>query len=241
MEKIINPCECLVYTSTGKEVLKNAFCKIKYDESKGILSITGVIAPLVSGNALGSCGQCVGEIRKGAPTKEWNKEMLNKFCDIWDEWHLNDMRPYCKHQKELGWDIVASEKVNIYHYRLTKEAQAKKGEAEKRALNCLRNGESFIPTELETYFANLKMFDDGISAEPPENYELYKSIIYNSTYDTKTLGWLRPDEHPEGILTKPCPVCGYKYGTAWLKEEVPEDVIQWLKELPETTVEPAWV
>ena len=241
MKKIINPCECLVYTSYGVKMLDDAFCKIEYDEAKGKLSITGVIAPTKDGNALGSAGQCVDEIRKGTPTGEWNKEMLNKFCDIWDKWHLNDMRPYCKHQKELGWDILASEKVNIYHYRLTKEADNKKKEAEKRALECLRNGESFIPTELETYFANLKMFDDGVLAEPPENYELYKSKLYNSTYDTKTLGWLRPDEHPEGILTKPCPVCGYKYGTAWLKEEIPEDIIKWLSDLPETKIKPAWV
>lgn len=241
MKKIINPCKCLVYTLFGTEALRSAFCKIEYNESKGRLSITGVIAPTKNGNALGSAGQCVDEIRGGTPTDDWNKEMLNKFCDIWDRWHLNDLRPYCKHQKELGWDIIASEKVNIYHYKLTKEANNKKKEAEKRALECLRNGDTFIPTKSEIYFANLENFKDDISAEPPENYEPHKSVLYNSTYKTKSLGWLRPDEHPEGILTKPCPVCGYKYGTAWLKEEVPEDVIKWLSDLPETKITPAWV
>lgn len=44
--------------------------------------------------------------------------MLDKFCSIWDEWHLNDMRPYCKHQKELGWDKLAVTPVTLYHYRL---------------------------------------------------------------------------------------------------------------------------
>lgn len=39
------------------------------------------------------------------------------------------------------------------------------------------------------------------------------------------LTWVRPDEHPEGLLTVPCPECGYKYGTAWLREEVPHDVL----------------
>ena len=241
MKKIINPCKCLVYTLTGREVLRNAFCKIEYDETKGRLSITGVVAPTKDGNALGSVGQCVDEIRKGTPTEEWNKKMLNKFCDIWDKWHLNDMRPYCEHQRELGWDTLASEKVNIYHYTLTKEAEGKKKEAENRALEYLRNGITFIPTESEIYFSNLTIFKDGDSSEPPENYKLYKSIMTNSTYETKALGWLRPDEYPEGILTKPCPVCGYKYGTAWLKEEVPENIIKWLEDLPETKIEPAWV
>jgi len=55
------------------------------------------------------------------------------------------------------------------------------------------------------------------------------------------LGWVRPDEHPDGLLTRPCPVCGYKYGTAWLTEEVPPEVIEFLQSLPVTDVTPAWV
>ena len=47
------------------------------------------------------------------------------------------------------------------------------------------------------------------------------------------LVWITPEEHPRGLLGKPCPVCGYKYGSAWLREEVPQDVIDWLFSLPE--------
>lgn len=43
------------------------------------------------------------------------------------------------------------------------------------------------------------------------------------------LGWVRPDEHPDGLLTKPCPVCGYKYGSAWLTEDLPESVREWFE------------
>lgn len=38
-----------------------------------------------------------------------------------------------------------------------------------------------------------------------------------------------------------CLICGYKIGSAWLKKEVPSDVIKWLESLPDTTVTPAWV
>ena len=55
------------------------------------------------------------------------------------------------------------------------------------------------------------------------------------------LAWIYPTEHPEGLLTKPCPICGYKYGTAWLKEEVPAQVLATLAELPDTDITPAWV
>lgn len=39
------------------------------------------------------------------------------------------------------------------------------------------------------------------------------------------LTWVRRDEHPEGLLSYPCPVCGYRFGSAWLKEDLPADVL----------------
>lgn len=51
--------------------------------------------------------------------------------------------------------------------------------------------------------------------------------------------WVPPDEHIEGLLGRKCVACGYKYGTAWLHEDVPEDVLRWLRDLPETTHCPA--
>ena len=116
MKKVVNPCFCKVYTRSSNEATARAFCEIQFEN--GRLSITGVIGPMPSGNCRGSAGQCVDEISKGRPCDEWTQEMLDKFCSIWDEWHLNDMRPYCKHQKELGWDKLAVTPVTLYHYRL---------------------------------------------------------------------------------------------------------------------------
>lgn len=47
------------------------------------------------------------------------------------------------------------------------------------------------------------------------------------------LAWVLPSEHPDGLLTKPCPTCGYRYGTAWLYEPLPGDVIGFLEMLPD--------
>ena len=138
MRKIINPCKCKVYTKTGNEVDRNAFVEIEYKDSK--LSMCGVVAPLSNGDCLGSAGQCVDEIRNGSPTDGWTTEMLNKLCDIWDRWHLNDMRPYCEHMRELGWTEHTQDKVKIEKWTLTKEACQKKDNAKKRALECLKNG-----------------------------------------------------------------------------------------------------
>lgn len=49
------------------------------------------------------------------------------------------------------------------------------------------------------------------------------------------------NEKDGGYLGKPCPVCGYKYGTEWLKKDVPEWALRFLWNLPETDVQPAWI
>ena len=239
MRKVINPVMCEVYDGTVR-----GYAKIEFVDGK--LSISGVIGPMRNGNCKGSAGQCVDEIRKGEPTDGWTKDMVKMFCDIWDEWHLNDMRPYCPHQKELGWDKLAGKKVTLYNYRLTRDALSKQKAAEDAAIKALKMGDIFTPSPEQTKYAKLPYSittSAEISGEDAVNYEPKKPIFAgdDGPTSTKLLGWLREDEHPDGILCRACPVCGYKYGTSWLKEEVPPEVIAWLFDLPAAEVKPAWV
>lgn len=55
------------------------------------------------------------------------------------------------------------------------------------------------------------------------------------------LTWVTRKEHPKGLLCEPCPVCGHKYGSAWLMEKVPLEVLHELSAFPETDITPAWV
>jgi len=43
--------------------------------------------------------------------------------------------------------------------------------------------------------------------------------------------WTYKKDHPKGLLCEPCPVCGYKYGSAWLKKELPQDVVDFIEKL----------
>jgi hypothetical protein len=52
------------------------------------------------------------------------------------------------------------------------------------------------------------------------------------------LVWVRRDEHPEGLLAFPCPTCGYKYGTAWLKEPLPPELMDEIRSWSVDTVPP---
>lgn len=245
MRKVINPCWCRVHKRKGEGYDNvRGFAKIEFTD--GRLSICGVIGPMNNGNCRGSAGQCTDSIKQGTPADGWTKEMLDKLCDIWDRWHLNDMRPYCEHQKELGWAEAAVEEIVLHHYRLNQDAYAKRKDAEKAAIEALRKGEVFAPTKEQTFFAALPASLDIYEPLPESTAQYYhhKKPLYKGdcgATEKKIRGWVRFDESEHGILCKPCPVCGYKYGTSWLKEEVPQEVIDWLFALPDTKVEPAWV
>lgn len=239
MKKIVNPAICQISDSTRGA---RAFARIEFENGK--LSICGVVGPTSDGNCRGSAGQCREEIAAGTPAEGWDKEMLKKFSGIWKRWNLNDLRAACEHQRELGWEAEAAQEVTVYHYKLTAEASKKKGEAEKAALEALRKGETFTPSEEQVMYAVLPNWTESAGEEfHSPYYEPEKDFDgkRKARIGVKTRGWIRYDESPIGILCKPCPVCGYKYGSSWLKEEVPQDVIDWLFSLPEPTVTPAWV
>ena len=236
--RIVNPSMC----DTGRSYRSRAYARIEYDEAKQELSICGVVGPFSSGNCAGSAGQCIDEIGTGEPNAEegWTREMLDKFCNIWRKWHLNGMRPYCQHQQELGWNEKACEKVTMHKYVLTIDAIRAQNAAVAAAKAALKAGETFTPTPEQTFLANLPYSITSYKELDGREAELYKTDKDCPT-EIKALGWLHEHEHPEGILCKPCPVCGYKYGTAWLHEDVPEDELEWLFALPEAKHEPAWV
>jgi hypothetical protein len=76
----------------------------------GNLSIRGVEGPTQGGNCNGSAGQivmscCHQPIANHAPG--WTPALVAKFFRIWGDWHLNDMRTGCKHQRALGWTYNA--------------------------------------------------------------------------------------------------------------------------------------
>ena len=144
----------------------------------GVLSISGVEGPMANGDCRGSCGQILKSLeRLERLGSSWDQGMVYKLKDLWERWHLNDMRSGCIHQTAEGWA--------------------------KRPID---------PSKpLRAY---------------GKHFEGQKSSSWNM------LTWVSKSEHPEGLLSEPCPACGYRFGSAWLYEPVPEDVLEWLESLP---------
>lgn len=234
------------------------FAKIEFKSGK--LSICGVEGPRKSGNCTGSCGQIDMGYKENpgmiTPGPGWTRAKLDKFMEIWDKWHLNDMRSGCEHQRAENW---GKKTLIIVHYDLSRETWEARRKIEAKVQQGIREqGKAEIAPheqeilnlplslcypgediyERDVSLANLRNIINRYYTEKKRENKL-STGIYEHPEDSK----FNSDNefHPEGVLCKPCPVCGHKFGTGWLKEEVPEDVLKFLRALPNSPVVPAWV
>ena len=168
-------------------------------------------------------GQCLDELEPYFRNNPLYMEILR----LWRLYHLNAMHPECEHQAKLGWREIAKKQVVLYSWTLNHEVLKEQSAAEARAKAALKEGKTFTPTEHETFVGNLEYMITTAEDKLPEDLAKYYKPQRNHT-ETKTCGWLYESQHPEGILAKPCPVCGYKYGTGWNYFPIPkedEDII----------------
>jgi len=232
MEKIIR---------IGKIKNSNVFCKIQIKEKeKGkALSISGVIGPRTNGDCSGSCGQIDDEIAPENITEYapgWDAVRLMEFIDIWKKWHLNDMRAGCEHQRSL-WNV--DKELTLLDFSW--------GDVFHNLRKKVEDGQAPIEEYNEYVEIRAQVYEHSIEINHPrymlpETQSLidrgYLKIVREQKKNAQQVHY---KEHPEGLLTRPCIICGYRYGTSWLHEPLPESVISFLESLPDTDVKPAWV
>lgn len=160
-------------------------------------------------------GQCLDTIAQYIKNPTF-KQILR----LWNLYHLNDMHPECEHQAAAGWREKAAEKVTLYKFTLTPETMTQARKLEEAAIEAAKQGKPFTTTPQERTILNLKYFYDSHSETLPETIAQYYKL---KSTETKALGWLKESEHPNGILCKPCPVCGYAYGSKWVYFPIPEE------------------
>lgn len=231
----------------------NVYCRIRFAD--GRLSISGVEGPKANGDCRGGAGQIVMGYAHRDPADNdrryadsvpadaftfasgWDADTWLRFVDVWETWHLNDMRAACEHQR--GWDT--GREILLYHWRLDDETHKAQRAAKRDAdAQLLEHGAVTVSDETRALL-NLPWAVVTVTADTPEHYTKPTEGLGVQHVERKTAGWVKPSEHPDGLLTKPCDVCGYKYGTKWLHEDVPADVLDFLAALPDTDRTPAWV
>ena len=217
------------YNEFAKKRSKN-LCEVEWELKDGRFSMSAQIWQQNKRDILMG-GQCVDEVAKLFP----NDAKLQRMCKIWERWHLNDMRAGCEHQRELPefqprYEPALEISVEYYAYEALKRA-AEKDETSPGA-KLLANLQAFdvrpfhkvlmTQERVDKLYAWLGVWADW--ADQTTKYAKGPNLIIKKV--EIPLSRTYPEDHPLGFLAKPCPVCGYKYGTKWLKEELPEDVVK---------------
>lgn len=194
----------------------------------------------IVGNSRYFGGQINDELRERIDeinfNNEWNREKFLKLLDIWDEWHLNDMHPECEHQRKLGWDKEGKDTVQRYTFTLSADTIRKRGKLEEEIISAFLCQEEVENTKERRELLSMPyrkvIYTNDIEASI-NIIDSMKAKGYD--YDGVELvarGWISYSESQKyGILEKPCPVCGYGYGTGWKRVELPSDVVSFLEGL----------
>ena len=145
-------------------------------------------------------GQCIDDLGQYLKYNKTYKEILN----LWQKYHLNGMRAWCQHEHEEN----PSEKIKVYKLRYNEEGER---------LSKIR--------DLGIFKQYIEVTEEGMKNVPMALYELQASKIFNETgIEEKSRGWVTYNEvfSPDGLIGKPCKVCGAKYGCSWYFHPIPE-------------------
>jgi hypothetical protein len=190
-----------------------------------------------NGDARGGCGQI--SLKDALPVKPWTAEMIARLAEIWHRWHLNDMRAGCEHQRA---EFDAG--------RMLELQELTWGDAYNKARGRAVSGE-MTPGEYREHQRRTVIVERlTIAMDRPKHPDLWgedgeemlrADMVKLGKREVRAAGWVSYREHPEGLLSRTCPTCGYRYGTAWLHEDVPPEVLEEIKAFPDARITPAWI
>ena len=163
----------------------------------------------------GQIGDTLLEMYRGNPK-------VSRMVEIWKKYHLNDMHPECEHQRNLGWNETANEVVEYFRYCLKTDVTLKQRKLNEYIDETLKTSGTITLSEDERILKGLPYCAYHLNDETSEYYQLEKR-------SKRRRGELSYTEDQRGIILKPCPVCGYKYGAERLYMPRPQDVIAEIK------------
>lgn len=146
-----------------------------------------------------------GEQRPAGLVLVQDEGTIRRLAGYWRRWHLNGMRAGCEHQRAEGWATCKGHYLpgGIY-------------------LPELRKGRK-LP---------------GITLDDRDN-GVYVDAVITASYvncagepESQRIGEFTHNVRCSvDRLSKPCPICGYKYGNAWLYEALPQEVVEFFEGL----------
>lgn len=163
-----------------------------------------------------SGGQNLDEIGKFFP----RNKRVQRIVKLWKAWHLNDMQAGCEHQR-ANWDT--DNKLTIETYTLKTDIWIKQRDLKDKLMEELKVKKAVAITDSQCALLSAENIDIKI-----EKGEKAPSKKYYELKDTeeKDAHWASYPEFKNGLLSKPCEVCGYKYGTEWKTAQIPTEAVK---------------
>lgn len=161
-------------------------------------------------------GQCLDTIAEYIT----DDELFTEIYRLWKLYHLNDMHAECIHQYELGWTKEINKEVIVSRYILNTQTWRHQEKIKEKIIDNAKKNifEKLNNEDLKILNLNISrtVYDDASDEELKQYYELdRKETKRRIDIDYKT--------NPIGLIRKPCPVCGYQYGTSWNYFPIPEE------------------
>lgn len=174
----------------------------------------------------GMGGQCLDSIKEAIGDTD---KIFNIIYDMWKKYHLNDMNPDCEHQRtDKEFQEQKNKKIICYKWlHLKPELQKEKEDLAKKIKKELSENGKINLNQREKYIYNLKKcLYNHIGEYDTQIYQHKKEDV-----EYKTANWVDWNTHEDGLLLKPCPVCGYKYGSTWLYMPIEKNDLVIIKDL----------
>jgi hypothetical protein len=185
------------------------------------------------------------------------REELTRFFPEYEpyfQYHLNDLNAGCTHQKNLGWgnkrDIALTAfdcttiQLDVLNADLAKQVARKRAEWIDAKLASTPVTTLLRAAGLEATIYNIEALASigPLTANFLENGSKFVDSFTQKLRKQVLAAMQRmacdaiPDETFRSQIFKdslcaPCPECGYRYGTAWLYEPLPQSVIDWVNSL----------
>lgn len=147
-----------------------------------------------------------------------NKEELLLIYKLWTKYHLNDAYADCKHAHN---EKDASKKLTIYKYIFKGSYSKLRDKYELINQNKYLRDNIKIPNYIKNIVTKYG-YDFETTLEPSQLPKYLTKFYKLKETKTNTARWVAYSELcPDGILHKPCPECGYKYGTSYNYRPIP--------------------
>lgn len=167
----------------------------------------------------GGSGQCIDEIAELYP----ENALVQEVADLWRKYYLNDMHADCIH----GINEKAADKIiTVNKYSLNYETMERQKRIKTAAIESLQAGKTVRLTQDERDILALPLY----KTDKDMTDDLRKYYKIDDT-KRKPARLVNCADYADGVLCKPCPVCGYKFGTAWVYHEIPAKDLARIREI----------